>query len=292
MRSGQFFALLKYEASKKFCPRQSLRKLGNDICYRFKKMIEVNNLSKVIDNTKIVDNISFSISKGETFVLLGTSGCGKTTTLKMINRLIEPTSGEIFIGGKNITEKIPEDLRKNIGYVIQNAGLFPHYTVEQNISIVPNLLHWEKEKTKNRVNELLKLVSLAPDEFLNRYPHELSGGQKQRVSIARALASDPQIILLDEPFGALDQITRAQIRKEFKTLESLINKTMILVTHDVVEALELGDKICLMNKGKIEQAGTPHELISSPKNSFVKSFFESAQKEISEALLKLKPEIK
>ena len=255
-------------------------------------MIEVNNLSKVIDNTKTVDNISFSISKGETFVLLGTSGCGKTTTLKMINRLIEPTSGEIFIGGKNITEKIPENLRKNIGYVIQNAGLFPHYTVEQNISIVPNLLHWEKEKTKNRVNELLKLVSLAPDEFLNRYPHELSGGQKQRVSIARALASDPQIILLDEPFGALDQITRAQIRKEFKTLESLINKTMILVTHDVVEALELGDKICLMNKGKIEQAGTPHELISSPKNSFVKSFFESVQKEISEALLKLKPEIK
>ena len=251
-------------------------------------MIEIKNLSKVLNENLVVDDISFSVNKGETFVLLGTSGCGKTTTLRMINRLIEPSSGEIRINEKNINRENPEDLRKNIGYVIQNTGLFPHYTVEQNISIVPNLLKWEKEKTKKRIHELMKLINLGSDEFLNRYPHELSGGQKQRVGIARALASDPSLVLLDEPFGALDQITRAQIRKEFKNLESLLHKTIILVTHDIVEALELGDRICLMNKGKIEQIGTVEELISSPKNSFVKSFFDSALNEISEAVHKLK----
>ena len=251
-------------------------------------MIEVKNLTKLIDGNVIVNDISFSVSKGETFVLLGTSGCGKTTTLKMINRLIEPTSGEIFINNKNVKEEVPENLRRNIGYVIQNAGLFPHYTVGENISIVPNLLKWEKEKTKKRVYELMELVGLAPDEFINRFPHELSGGQKQRVGIARALAVDSPIILLDEPFGALDQITRTQIRKEFKNLESSLYKTIILVTHDVIEALELADRICLMNKGKIEQIGKAHELISSPANIFVKSFFDLVQADVSEAFFKLK----
>ena len=237
-------------------------------------MLEVKNLTKIYNEKSIVDNISFSVSEGETFVLLGTSGCGKTTTLKMINRLIESDSGEICINGKNIRNENPENLRKHIGYVIQNIGLFPHYTVEQNIGIVPKLLEWDKKEISKRVHALMELVDLSPNEFLKRYPHELSGGQKQRVGLARALASDPPLVLLDEPFGALDPNTKRQIHKEFITLESLVNKTMVLVTHDVFEAFELGEKICLMDKGKIQQIGTQKELLYSPVNSFVKDFFE------------------
>lgn len=236
-------------------------------------MIEVSNLTKTFNGKVTVDNISFSVSKGETFVMLGTSGCGKTTTLKMINRLVEPSSGRITINGKDIRDENPEILRRHIGYVIQSIGLFPHYTVEQNIEIVPRLLKWEKEKIKKRIAELLELLGLPPSEFLKRYPHDLSGGQKQRIGLARALASDPPLVLLDEPFGALDPITRKQIQKEFKSLESILNKTMILVTHDIQEAVLLGDRVCLMRGGKIEQIGKPDELISSPANSFVKEFF-------------------
>jgi len=248
-------------------------------------MIEVSNLTKRYNEKTIVDNISFSVNAGETFVLLGISGCGKTTTLKMINRLIEPTSGEIKVAGKNIKDEKSEILRKQIGYVVQTIGLFPHWTVEQNIAIVPKLLGWEKQKILKRVHELLILVGLLPEEFLACFPNQLSGGQKQRVGIARALAADPPVVLLDEPFGALDPITRRQIRKEFITLESLIHKTMILVTHDVIEAFELADKICLMNNGKIEQIGTQKELFFNPVSQFVKDFIGQDKKKL-EIILK------
>jgi osmoprotectant transport system ATP-binding protein len=238
-------------------------------------MIEVSNLTKEFSGKKAVDNISFSVQKGETFILLGTSGCGKTTTLKMINRLIEPTSGSMWIEEKNVLEQEPTELRKRIGYVIQNIGLFPHYTVEQNIAVVPHLLKWNKQRIKKRTHELMKLVGLSPNDFLDRYPEELSGGQQQRIGLARAFAADPPIILLDEPFGALDPITRREIQQEFKRLEMMLDKTMILVTHDVFEACELGDRICLMDKGRIQQVGTPKDLIFSPESDFVSHFFQT-----------------
>ena len=248
-------------------------------------MLEVINLSKKLGEKPAVDNVSFSVNEGETFVILGTSGSGKTTILKMINRLIEPDSGVVKIARKDIKNENLEILRRNIGYVIQNIGLFPHFTVEQNISIVPELLGWNKSEISKRVHALMELVDLLPREFLKRYPHELSGGQKQRVGIARALAADPPIVLLDEPFGALDPVTRRQLRKEFITLESLIKKTMILVTHDVIEAFELADRICIMNKGKIEQTGTQKELMSVPANSFVEDFLGKERKKL-ETILK------
>ncbi len=244
------------------------------------RLIEVQNITKSFNGHKVINNISFTVNKGETLILLGKSGCGKTTLLKMINRLLESTSGTITINNQNISLENPEQLRKNIGYVIQNIGLFPHYTVEQNIEIVPLLLKWENEKRKKRVHELMDLVGLSPKDFLNRYPHELSGGQKQRVGLIRALASNPPIILLDEPFGALDPITRKEIQNEFKHLEALINKTMILVTHDVFEAFYLGDRICLMNEGGVEQIGTPQELVFSPKSAFVKDFFKPHKEQL------------
>ena len=248
-------------------------------------MLEINNLTKTYNTKPVVDNISFIVNDGETFVILGTSGCGKTTLLKMINRLIEPDAGSIKVAGKDIREEKPEVLRRHIGYVIQNAGLFPHWTVEQNINIVPKLLGWGNSEISKRVHALLELVDLPPKEFLKRFPHELSGGQKQRVGIARALAADPPLILLDEPFGALDPITRRQLRKEFITLESLIHKTMILVTHDVIEAFEIADKICLMNVGKVEQIGSQKELFFKPANQFVHNFIEQDRKKL-ETILK------
>lgn len=247
-------------------------------------MIEVKNLSKSFNGKIAVDNISFIVGEGETFVLLGTSGCGKTSTLRMINCLVEPTSGEIKINGKNIREKRPEDLRKQIGYVIQSVGLFPHYTVEENIAVVPKLLNWNRKEISNRVYSLMEMIGLPPNEFVKRYPHELSGGEKQRVGLARALAADPPVVLLDEPFGALDPITRRQIRKEFITLESLLKKTMVLVTHDVFEAFELGEKICIMDNGKIQQIGTQKELLFNPANLFVKTFFEADKKYLEQII--------
>ena len=235
-------------------------------------MISIEGVSKSFGSNKAVDSVSFEAHDKEILVVLGTSGCGKTTTLKMINRLIEPDSGNIFIDGKNIRDQKPEDLRKNIGFVMQHAGLFPHYTVAQNIAIVPDLLKWDKQKTEKRTFELLEKLQLKED-LLRVFPHELSGGQQQRIGVARALIADTPVLLMDEPFGALDTITKSAIHNEFKNLDELKNKTTILVTHDVIEAFELGHRICLMDKGKIIQIGTPAEILYYPVNSFVKDFF-------------------
>ena len=235
-------------------------------------MITVESVSKSFGGRSAVDYISFQANDKEILVLLGTSGCGKTTTLKMINRLIEADSGNIFIDGKNIREQKAEDLRMGIGFVMQNSGLFPHYTVKENIEIVPKLLKWDQKKTENRTEELLSKLSLSTD-ILSRFPNELSGGQQQRVGIARALVANSPVLLMDEPFGALDNITKSDIHSEFKSLEELKNKTTILVTHDVQEAFELGHRICLMDNGKIIQNGTPKEMLYHPENDFVKDFF-------------------
>jgi osmoprotectant transport system ATP-binding protein len=236
-------------------------------------MIEVQQLTKTYHDTVAVSNVSFSIKESQTLVLLGTSGSGKTTTLRMLNRLTEPTSGKIFIDGKNILSQPPEGLRRNMGYVLQGYGLFPHYSVAENIAIVPKLLKWPKEKIRKRVDELLDKLQLPPEQYRDVYPATLSGGQKQRVGLARALATDPPILLMDEPFGALDMLTRFAVRKEFKELDELKKKTIILVTHDVQEAFELGDKIGLMDKGKMQQLASPSELLFHPGNDFVKAFF-------------------
>ncbi|HAS46078.1 MAG TPA: glycine/betaine ABC transporter ATP-binding protein [Microscillaceae bacterium] len=238
-------------------------------------MIEVKQLTKKYGNTRAVYAVSFEVAAQETLVLLGTSGSGKTTTLKMLNRLVEPSSGVIRINGEDVLQQPPELMRRNIGYVIQNIGLFPHYTVAQNVAIVPKLLQWETDKINQVVTNLLERLDIPPAEFAHRKPHELSGGQRQRVGIARALAADPAVLLLDEPFGALDPITRGQIVQEFKNLENLRDKTMVMVTHDVFEAIELGDRILLMDKGEIQQIGTPQDLVFRPENDFVRQFFDS-----------------
>lgn len=235
-------------------------------------MITLESVSKTFNGKPAVDGISFQANDKEILVLLGTSGCGKTTTLKMINRLIEADSGNILVEGKNIRNQKVEELRMSIGFVMQHSGLFPHYTIEQNISIVPKLQKWDKKNTRTRTEELLHKLHLS-EEVLTCFPHELSGGQQQRVGIARALIANSPVLLMDEPFGALDNITKADIHSEFKSLEELKNKTIILVTHDVQEAFELGHRICLMDQGKIVQTGSPKEMLYHPKNDFVKNFF-------------------
>jgi osmoprotectant transport system ATP-binding protein len=237
-------------------------------------MIDVSAVTKTYGNTKAVNSISFTVSEGENLVLLGTSGCGKTTTLKMINRLIEPDSGHIAIDGVNVNKGKPEELRRKIGYVMQNIGLFPHFTIAENIAVVPKLLHWAPEKTMKRTQELLEKFKL-PENYLQLFPHELSGGQQQRVGLIRALITDPAILLMDEPFGALDNVTRSGIQEEFKALEEFKRKTIVMVTHDVQEAFELADRICLMDQGKIIQIGTPKELLFNPASEFVIKFLES-----------------
>ena len=250
-------------------------------------MIIAENISKTFSGAPAVKNISFKVDEGKTMVLLGTSGCGKTTTLKMLNRLIEASSGKIFINGKDIFSEQPEILRRSIGYVSQNNGLFPHFTVLENIAIVPKLLKWDPSRTKKRTEELLSQLKLPFEEYANKYPDQLSGGQKQRVAIARALVSDAPVLLMDEPFGALDPITRAGVRKEFLQLPELSRKTIVLVTHDVQEAFELGNNICLMDKGEIVQTGSPQDLIFSPVNEFAKNFFSHQKLQLELSSLKL-----
>lgn len=249
-------------------------------------MIKVQQLSKRFGKTKAVDEISFEVKEHENLILLGTSGCGKTTTLKMINRLIEADRGQIFIGGKNIKEQAPENLRRGIGYVLQNNGLFPHYTVAENIAVVPQLLKWDKKRISKRVAELLEKLHLSTD-YLKAYPAELSGGQQQRIGLARALVADPAVLLMDEPFGALDNVTRSKIHAEFKALDELKRKTIIMVTHDVQEAFELGDHICLMDKGKIIQDGSPSELLFRPANEFVRGFIQEQRLQLEFKTTKL-----
>jgi osmoprotectant transport system ATP-binding protein len=236
-------------------------------------MIQLQHVSKHYKNIKAVDNLSLDVAEGETVVLLGTSGCGKTTTLRMVNRLIEASSGKIIVNGIDVTSQPGEQLRRGIGYVLQHHGLFPHYTVAENIAIVPRLLEWTKSQTTVRTNELLEKLRL-PLSIKNVYPAQLSGGQQQRVGLARALAVDPPVLLMDEPFGALDIVTRSQVRKEFSSLDELKRKTILMVTHDVGEAIELGDRICIMDKGKIVQVGSAKELLFNPVNEFVSSFLQ------------------
>jgi osmoprotectant transport system ATP-binding protein len=225
--------------------------------------IRFESVSYHVGSTVILDGIDLDVLPGETVVLLGESGCGKTTTLKMINRLIEPTSGAVWVEGKRTTDWDAIDLRRRIGYVLQEAGLMPHFTVGDNVGLVPRLLDWENGKRRERTNEMLELVGLPPAKFADRFPHELSGGQRQRVGIARALATDPQILLLDEPFGALDAITRNKLQREFADLTRTLGKTSVFVTHDLHEAMLLGTRIALMDKGRIVSISTPENFEKS-----------------------------
>ena len=211
----------------------------------------------------LLSDLSLEVRQGETLILLGRSGCGKTTTLKLINRLLDPTGGEVLVEGTPTTGWDPIRLRRRIGYVIQEIGLFPHWTVEENVGVVPRLEGWERERIKARTGELLEMVGLEPGGFAARYPRELSGGQRQRVGVARALAADPPIILLDEPFGALDPITRRELQQEFRSLERKLGKTMVFVTHDVREAIILGSRVALLKDGKMVLLGRPEELTKS-----------------------------
>lgn len=236
-------------------------------------MISFENVSKKYNSdSPAVDSINFTVNKGEFFVLIGPSGSGKTTTLKMINRLISLTNGTIYINGKKISDYKIDELRWNIGYVLQQIALFPHMTIEENIAIVPELKQWNKEKIQGRVSELLDMVGLNPTTYRNRMPHELSGGEQQRVGVVRALAADPEIILMDEPFSALDPISREKLQEDIIHLQRSIKKTIVFVTHDIKEAMTLADRICLMKDGKIIQLGTPDELLNEPANGFVADF--------------------
>ena len=235
-------------------------------------MVKFSNVVKTYGEHVAVKNLNLEIPEGELVVLIGPSGCGKTTTLKMVNRLIEPTSGDIFIRDRNVMDLNPVALRREIGYVIQQIGLFPNMTIEQNIDVVPRLLGCSADRRKRRVFELLEMVNMKPDIYASRYPAELSGGQQQRIGVLRALAAEPPLILMDEPFGALDPIARESLQDELKSLQGRLNKTTIFVTHDMDEALKLADRIVVMNQGEVVQVATPEELLRKPANDFVASF--------------------
>lgn len=235
-------------------------------------MIRFEHVSKRYGRDLVLDDISFTIKRGEFVVLIGPSGCGKTTTLRTINRLIEPNRGKIFIDGKDIAKANPVELRRTIGYVIQQIGLFPNMTVEQNIAIVPKLLKYPKPKWQKIVRDLLELVAMPYEEYAHKYPSELSGGQQQRIGVLRALAASPPIVLMDEPFGALDPITRDSLQEEVKRIQKKLKKTIVFVTHDMEEALRLADTIVFMNHGKIIQMASPEEMLQSPADPIIKTF--------------------
>ncbi len=242
-------------------------------------MITLDQVSKSYDGiSRIINNLSFEVLEGEILMLLGSSGCGKSTILKMINRLIDPTEGRIYLDGKDIQQQDPIELRRSIGYVFQGIGLFPHLSIRENISMVPRLIGWPEDRINNRYRELLELVQLSPEIHADRFPDELSGGQQQRVAVARALAADPAYLLMDEPFGALDAITRDSLQQEFLELKQRLNKTIIFVTHDIVEAVTLGDRIAILHEGQLEQIGTREEILENPATDFVRELFAKSVK--------------
>ncbi len=248
-------------------------------------MIRFENISKTYHNdTTVLGSLNLSIHKGEFFVLIGPSGCGKTTTLKLINQLITPSAGKIYINEKEISEYDIHELRWNIGYVLQQVALFPHLTIEENIAVVPKLLGWRKEKIRARVDELLSMVNLEPNEYRDRKPSELSGGQGQRVGVLRALAANPEILLMDEPFSALDPIGRQQLQEDLLAIQRTIKKTIVFVTHDMDEARKLGDRIAIMDKGQVVQCGTVAELQTNTTDQIVQQFFNK------ESILQLRAE--
>jgi osmoprotectant transport system ATP-binding protein len=239
-------------------------------------LVQFHDVTYSLPNTTIISNLNLIVERGETLVLLGESGCGKTTTLKLVNRLLTPTSGEVIVEGKSTTAWDPIELRRRIGYVIQEGGLFPHFTIARNVGLVPGLSGWDDARTQDRVREMLNLVGLDPNRFAERYPRELSGGQRQRVGVARALAADPPLLLLDEPFGALDPLTRASLQREFAELAVRLGKTAILVTHDVREALLLASRIGLMHKGQLLLLETPERFRTSD-NPQARSYLDTLQ---------------
>lgn len=230
--------------------------------------------------SRALDEISFEVAAGELMVLLGPSGCGKTTTLKSINRLVEPTSGTVYLDGRDVRAGDAIALRRSVGYVFQGFGLFPHMTVAENVGIVPGLLGWPEDETRARVDELLDLVGLPPREYGARFPKELSGGQQQRVGLARALAARPRVLLMDEPFGALDPVTRDALQLELRRIHEALGLTTVMVTHDMTEALLLADRILVMAKGRIEQLGTPAELLEAPASDVVRALMETPRRQL------------
>jgi osmoprotectant transport system ATP-binding protein len=246
-------------------------------------VIVLSHVGKSFDNgvTYPVKDLSLEVCQGETMVLVGSSGCGKTTTLKMINRLIEPTEGTIEIRGRNVMELDPVQLRRSIGYVFQGIGLFPHMTIRENVGIVPHLLGWSREKRGDEASRLLDLVGLPDGDYGSRFPDELSGGQQQRVGVARALAADPHYLLMDEPFGALDPVTRETLQQEMLAIKSRLKKTIVFVTHDIFEALTLGDRIAVLHDGNVEQVGTKEELLQHPSTTVVKDLFSRPARQLA-----------
>lgn len=242
-------------------------------------MITFKNVSKVYEShgkkMKAVDKVNMTVENGEICVFLGPSGCGKTTLLRMVNRLVQITDGTIEIGGKDIYSLDSIELRCSIGYVIQQNGLFPNMTIEENINVVPKMIGWDTGKMKSRYKELMEMMGLSPEEYRKRFPWELSGGQQQRIGVARAMAADPPVMLMDEPFGALDPIIREHLQNEFLRIQKDVKKTILFVSHDIDEAIRLGDKIAIFNQGQLMQFGTPDDILSNPKNDFVRDFIGS-----------------
>lgn len=238
-------------------------------------MLSLQDVTRIYpgaEHIKAVDSLSFDLEEGEICTLVGPSGCGKTTTLKMINRLIPMSSGKIIVDGHNISRLDTIELRRSIGYVIQDIGLFPNMTIAENIGVVPRMKGWDSDRITERVKRLLELVNLSPEEFMNRYPRELSGGQQQRIGLARGMAADPPIMLMDEPFGAIDPINREHLQNEFLSIQEKVKKTVVFVTHDIDEALKMGDKICLLKGGRLVQFNTPEKMLMEPANDFVRDF--------------------
>lgn len=246
--------------------------------YRMSVIQYENVCKKFAGSSKYaVDHVSAEIESGEFITILGSSGCGKTTLLKLTNRLYDPDDGKIIVEGVDIRTVDPVDLRRRLGYVIQQVGLFPHMTIKENITVIPSIMKWDKRRMDERADELLKLVGLDPAEFRDRYPHQLSGGQQQRIGLARALVLDPDIMLLDEPFGAIDAITRLNLQNELLRIQGSLGKTILFVTHDINEAFKMGNRVMVMNEGRLLQFDTPREIVQHPADAFVKSLIESAR---------------